>query len=469
MELNKNIALANELQEQLDKLRPLSSEMEKRIMQKFRLDWNYHSSHIEGNTLTYGETKALILFGQTAQAKPLRDHLEMSGHDEAIKYLEEIVKMERPLTENFIRELHKLILKEPYQVDAKTVDGEAVKKWVKIGQYKDTPNHIETKTGEMFYFASPEETPAKMKDLLDWYKENVNSVGQHPILFATEFHYRFVRIHPFDDGNGRLSRLLMNFILMQKGYPPAIIRTEEKNEYYNALQQADAGQLDYFFDYICKQVIKSLELMQKGAKGEDIEDDDDLDKKLALLKKEVEAEDKEKEIKKHLSIGAIKNAYGLWGDNLFNELTKTTNKFNEFYYKSKHYFSITIDKKRKSFDFSDKIPFEAIWKFFNEIDPNEIIDEAKFVFRIHFSAYKMGGVNTFGCNYSLEVKFEKLNYQIYVSQFNEDKKGQSMQLFTKKLLHQPLSSSEIKELNKYWGNTLLKHFEYFRNKAKKDD
>lgn len=287
MALLDNLEIATGLKHQLDELRPLSPEMEKRMMQKFRLDWNYNSSNIEGNSLTYGETKALILFGQTAQAKPLRDHLEMTGHDKAIKSIEEVVKQEQPLTEKFIRELHKLILKEPYQVDGITAGGQPAKKWVKIGQYKTSPNHVKTKTGEIFYFSTPEETPAQMRDLLLWYQKKLKSEEDHPIVFATEFHYRFVRIHPFDDGNGRMARLIMNFILMQKGYPPAIIKTEEKENYYNALQQADAGQLEFFFDYVCEQVIHSLELMLKGAKGEEIDDPDDLDKKLQLLKKKL--------------------------------------------------------------------------------------------------------------------------------------------------------------------------------------
>ncbi len=97
-----------ELKTQLDQLRPISKENELRITQKFRLDWNYHSNHLEGNSLTYGETKALILFGITAQGKPLKDHFEVAGHDEAVKWILDVVKEQRPLTENFIRELHKL-------------------------------------------------------------------------------------------------------------------------------------------------------------------------------------------------------------------------------------------------------------------------------------------------------------------------------------------------------------------------
>ncbi|MBD0256814.1 MAG: Fic family protein, partial [Cytophagales bacterium] len=138
------------LRNQLDALRPLNPEQERRIMDKFRLDWNYHSNHLEGNQLTYGETKALLLFNITAQGKPLKDHLEIKGHNEAILWIEEVVRQQRPLTENFLRELHKLLLGTPYQVDAITPDGQPTQRWVQVGQYKSTPNHVKTVTGEIF-------------------------------------------------------------------------------------------------------------------------------------------------------------------------------------------------------------------------------------------------------------------------------------------------------------------------------
>ncbi|MEZ5059240.1 MAG: Fic family protein [Saprospiraceae bacterium] len=236
-----------ELKKELDLLRPLKKEDELRIMQKFRLDWNFHSNNLEGNTLTYGETKALILFGITAQGKPLKDHFEITGHDEAVKWVSELVDQERPLTENFIRELHKLILKESYEVDAITPDGQPTKKKVNLGSFKTSPNHVKTKTGEIFRFSTPEETPALMTDLINWYREKNQEKDKNPILIAAEFHYKYIRIHPFDDGNGRTARILMNFILMQNGYPPVIIKTEDKENYFATLEQADAGILDPFY------------------------------------------------------------------------------------------------------------------------------------------------------------------------------------------------------------------------------
>ncbi|MFP5439252.1 MAG: Fic family protein [Bacteroidia bacterium] len=276
---------AAELKQQLDQLRPIVPEQEARIMQKFRLDWNYHSNNLEGNSLTYGETKALLMFGITAQGKPLKDHFEVTGHNEAIEWVTERVKGDYPLTQNFIRELHTLLLKEPYEVDAITPDGKPTKKLIKVGTYKSSPNHVQTKTGEIFYFATPEETPAKMADLLDWYTERVEAHDLNPILLAAEFHYKFISIHPFDDGNGRTARIIMNFILMKFGYPPVIIKTEDRANYFAALQLADSGQIEAFVDYIAQNLVRSLDIMIAGAKGESIEEPDDIDKEIALLEK----------------------------------------------------------------------------------------------------------------------------------------------------------------------------------------
>ena len=263
---------AEQLKNELDTFRPLDKEAEARIMQKIRLDWNYHSNNIEGNSLTYGETKALILFGITAQGKPLKDHFEITGHNEAINWILEIVKDETPLNEKFIRELHTLLLKESSYKEAKTPEGKPTRRKIEVGKYKSQPNHVITVTGETFYFATPEETPAKMHDLIEWFRKEKDKSNVSPIILAALFHYRFIRIHPFDDGNGRVARILMNFILMQFGYPPVIIKTEDKENYYAVLRLADADELEPFIEYIAQNLVRSLEIMIKGAKGESIED-----------------------------------------------------------------------------------------------------------------------------------------------------------------------------------------------------
>ena len=159
------------LQKEVNTYRPLNQAQEKRLMDKLRLGWNYHSNSIEGNKLTFGETKALIYYGITAKGKPLKDHLEIQGHNEAIEWIVDVVRgNERPLNETFIKELHQLILPKPYYSKLQTQDGQPSQKLIQAGKYKEIPNHVLTKTGEMFYFATPEETPAMMTTLVDWFK-----------------------------------------------------------------------------------------------------------------------------------------------------------------------------------------------------------------------------------------------------------------------------------------------------------
>ena len=283
----EEIKMALQLKAELDLLRPIAKEQEARVLQKFRLDWNYHSNHLEGNSLTYGETKALLLFGITAQGKPLKDTLEITGHNEAINWVLEMVSGDRPLTENFIRELHSLLLKDSYK-ESKNEKGEIIPRKISSGKYKTTPNHVQTITGEIFYFATPEETPAKMHDLVNWYNEKTIEKNANPLLIAAEFHYKFIRIHPFDDGNGRTARILMNFILMKFGYPPVIIKTEDKANYFAALQMADAGNIEVFINYIAQNLKRSLEIMIAGAKGEEIEEDEnDVAKKIKTLEEKL--------------------------------------------------------------------------------------------------------------------------------------------------------------------------------------
>jgi Fic family protein len=284
MEIFKKI---DALKKEIDAFRPISADLEAKIMQKFRLDWNYNSNAIEGNQLTFGETKTFLLHGITADGKPLKDHLDIKGHNNALLLLEEILNEERPITESFIRELHQMILQEDYYNDAITTTGEKTKRLIKVGEYKQAPNHVKTKTGEIFRFASPEETPAEMDKLIQWLRsemEKGDDEALHPVAIASLFHYKFIRVHPFDDGNGRLARILMNMLLMRAGYPPSVIKADKKDTYYTALRKADGGVWDAFVEYVGTVLLDSMELYLRGAKGESIEDLDDVDKEFELLK-----------------------------------------------------------------------------------------------------------------------------------------------------------------------------------------
>ncbi len=420
----ENIEKALRLKEELDSLRPLSVEDETRIMQKFRLDWNYHSNHIEGNSLTYGETKALILFGITAQGKPLKDHFEISGHDEALKWILDIIKEERPITENFIRELHKLILKEPYEVDAITPDGKPTKKKIKIGEYKSVANHVKTKTGEIFRFANSEETPALMKDLIDWFREKIVAENVNPILVASEFHYRFIRIHPFDDGNGRTVRILMNFILMQFGYPPVIIKTEDKINYFGVLRQADSGLLQPFIDYISKNLVISLEIMVKGAKGESIEDLDDFDKEISLLENRLKSVSNPIEIFKNKKsiLELYDNSIGI----LIQKFIDKAELFDKFYLKNKFY--LFIDGNGYGFEKSEA---------YSNSRPYIKNNTNSISLQYSYIAFNHEGFNESHHNSNILIQFDLSKYKVSNSQ-----KKRTIE----KRYGEQLSSDEIKEL-----------------------
>ena len=279
---------AVELKAQLDALRPLNPDQGKRVWQKFRFDWNYHSNNIEGNSLTFGETKSLLLHNITAQGKPLKDHIEITGHNEAIDALVDLTRGDAPLTESFVRQLHALILRERYQVDAITPEGAPTRRWIEVGQYKTGQNHVQTVTGEIFRFAEPIDVPAKMHKLLQTINELRAPSSAEVVFVAAKAHYDFVLIHPFDDGNGRMARLLMNLILIKYGFPPAIVKTQDKEKYFSALRQADGGQLDVFVEYIAGNVCASIEIMLAGARGESIEELDEQDRQIKMLARMIE-------------------------------------------------------------------------------------------------------------------------------------------------------------------------------------
>jgi Fic family protein len=343
---------AIQLKSELDALRPLAPDIERKVLDKLRLDWNYHSNHLEGNQLDYGETKALLLHGITAQGKPLRDHLEIRGHNEAIGLLLDMVRNNTPISQTEVRNLHKTILGEPYEVNAITPDGSPSRKQVVPGEYKTQPNHVRTATGEIFHFAEPFAVPSKMADLFDWLGKQRTTVAANPILVAATFHYEFVRIHPFDDGNGRMARLLMNLELMRAGFPPAVIRTEEKDSYFSALRQADGGNLVAFAEHIAERVERSLSTMLAAAKGQAIDEPSDLDKKLLLLEQTLKADAKIRDATR--SVSSIQQVFDRLVEPAGRQLVASLIKFERFFDKNAKCVYIN-SHRRGAADFDEEL------------------------------------------------------------------------------------------------------------------
>lgn len=268
-------------------LLPMSPENQRRWDKKVRLEFNYNSNHIEGNTLTYGETELLLLFDETHGSRPMRDYEEMKAHDVAFQKIKEwATDTETPLTEQDIKNLNQIILVQPFWKDAITPDGQPTRRQIIVGNYKTQPNSVRLPNGELFEYTAPQEVPIKMQELMEWYRDEQTTL--HPVTLAAMFHYKFVCIHPFDDGNGRVSRLLMNYVLLAHKLPPVVIKSSDKQNYLHALHLADTGQYEAFIRYIAEQVVSSLEMAIKAAKGESIEEPDDLDKEIALLTRQLQ-------------------------------------------------------------------------------------------------------------------------------------------------------------------------------------
>lgn len=221
-------------------LQPLNERKQYLLSQRFTVEYNYNSNHIEGNTLTYGQTELLLLFGKVSGEGYLKDFVDMKASQVGLKMMkEEAVTQNEPLTQNFIRQLHKTIIREDYTVYRQLPDGQQTSYTIHAGMYKTRPNSVITRYGDRFDYASPEETPALMTDLVDWYNEVEASGKYTPVELAALFHYRYIRIHPFEDGNGRIARLMVNYILARHGWPMIVVRNRIKNEYIDALHQSD--------------------------------------------------------------------------------------------------------------------------------------------------------------------------------------------------------------------------------------
>lgn len=221
-------------------LLPLDQKKQAQLARKFTVEYNYNSNHIEGNTLTYGQTELLLLFGKVSGEAEMRDFEEMKASDVGLRMMrEEAVSQGVPLTQTFIRTLHKTLLREDYTVYRNLPGGETTSYTIHAGQYKTRPNSVITRYGDRFEYASPEETPALMSDLVEWYNKEEADGTLSPVELAALFHYRYIRIHPFEDGNGRIARLMVNYILARHGWPMIVVRHRDKRNYLEALHQAD--------------------------------------------------------------------------------------------------------------------------------------------------------------------------------------------------------------------------------------
>jgi Fic family protein len=453
----------NHLYKEWLSIQPLKPEDQQRLDRKFMLDFNYNSNHLEGNTLTYGQTELLFMFGETAGSANLKDYEEMKAHNVGLEMIKaEALDKERSLSETFIRELNKTILVRDFRKNTKTISGQATYYEVKVGVYKTRPNSVITVTGEKFEYASPEETSAFMSDLIAWYKKEEKIGNLSPIELAALFHYRYIRIHPFEDGNGRIARLLVNYILKRNNYPMIVIQSADKDNYLRVLHQCDIDtgltpsdganatieQIRPLVEYLEVQEIRALELAIKAGRGESVDEQGDLDKKLAILKNELGESPKET-VQITYSQTAIENALEkgffplllAWENKLkcFDPLFIDRNVTLVFHY---NYSSSTKILKAKTFD---------------SLDISQILINSFDVEKIKFSV-AIKGVRKICNGVGFNAKDVEMLFHNNVYEINFSSDGKSID----KLYHQELNEIEINNITEILGNQLLNTIEQIK-------
>lgn len=240
----------NDLLKQLDKLqnewqlcKPLNGTQLRKMREYFDVTYTYDSNKIEGNTLTYQETHLIVNEGVTIGGKSMREHLEAINHYEAIDFIVDIAQKNESITERLIKEVHYLILKGIDRANA--------------GVYRSVPVLI---SGSSFKPPEPFLVAKQMEEVMEFYMDNKNKL--HPVILAADMHEKIVTVHPFIDGNGRTSRLIMNLILIMNGFTIASLKGDydSRMQYYKALNEAQVkGNKELFYKLIAETCVSSLE------------------------------------------------------------------------------------------------------------------------------------------------------------------------------------------------------------------
>lgn len=215
----------------LDAKRPLSAGEIKAIRKWFDVSYTYHTNAIEGNTLTLGETRMILEDGLTVGGKQVKEILEAKNHQKTLDLLFDIISNKKDLSEKIICDLHKKLLLD--------IDDE------NAGNYRKIQVYI---TGSEELLPAAKEVSKLMRKFIKWYSDNKNEINLLELVALV--HYKFVKIHPFIDGNGRIARLLANLILLKNGYPPIIIPIIRRQEYIEAIKKREESFVVFMLDII---------------------------------------------------------------------------------------------------------------------------------------------------------------------------------------------------------------------------
>ena len=397
------------LRSEVDSYGQLTQEVKLLLDQKIRLEWTYHSNFIEGNALDLGETRAFLLYHITAKGKSLKDHLDLQGHDNAIKKLNNIAEGEVAFSEKILKEFHHILMSPAFLNEIPVADSTRDVE-INPGEFKKIVNFVETITGERVVFTHPSDVPEEIHRLTDWvnaqFAERKKSYKKslHPLLIAAQFHHRFINIHPFGDGNGRLARLFTNLILMRSGYPPIIIRGQDRAAYFNALNSARAKDDITDLALLLGDRLESiLGLYLKAVRGEALQEPDDIDKELAMLKLQLNSrptliEKSDESIRQVLRDSILP---------LFIAIIEGTSGFEELFMRPT--WSVNFTLQNNSWTVNESQGLSAIEGVFSE--PNLSALNKAVLYRGFFDFRHDAGEELW-CSISIEIEFRSTQYII---------------------------------------------------------
>ena len=229
----------------IDNLRPLSQTELKELKKWYDVTYTFHSNAIEGNSLTLAETKIIVEDGLTVEGHPLTEVLEAKNHKEVIDELIKVIQKNADLNERVLFKLHKILIRGIDDANA--------------GNYRKVQVYI---SGEEKLPPPANKIKKLMQEFFIWY--NINKEKKDAVDLSAEAHYRFVKIHPFVDGNGRIARILSNLILMQAGYPLMIIPIVRRRSYINALKSTNTIKKfkDFFYDELYENMKDYLRMIK---------------------------------------------------------------------------------------------------------------------------------------------------------------------------------------------------------------
>ena len=401
MSFEEKLGIIDEMNKQIAAHGPLDADMQKRINYKFRLEWNYNSNIMEGNSLTKQETRSVMVGNITVGGKPLKDVLEMKGHDEVVK---DIIKMgsgELNISEARIKEIHKGIMYEEAPEDQK-----------KIGVWKTQNNYLYNYKKERVDFAPFSEVPEDMHQLINSLNREKGKIkrgdkdAMHSVAMAFNFHLDYITIHPFYDGNGRTARIFTNLILIAYGYPPLYIKLDEKDRYYQYLAdvQEYGGAPDLFYDFMADMLIRSLQIVLDAIAGKPIEEPDDVDKKIAMWKKKLSNITDEPVAK---SLDRISNLYLQCLSGLLDKYSAKLHKnFNDLFTEWQVIGSVDGNSNANK----NKIAIDDYIKKMLTGTPNS------FALLIFMKGFKKNGPNAFSISTQIEIRFEEYTYKVRLNQ-----------------------------------------------------